>query len=60
MIPENIDRLHNSIKEYSTIKLIMEKNSNYVRASHKIKIADYHLMQTMFANLAAHKNILKV
>ena len=60
MIPENIDRLHNSIKEYSTIKLIMEKNSNYVRDSHRIRILDCHIMQTMLADLAAHKNILKV
>jgi hypothetical protein len=38
----------------------MEKNSSFVRDSQKIKIVDCHIMQTMLADLAAHKNILKV
>lgn len=58
--PENIDALHNSIKQYSTIKLIMEKNSTYVRDSQRVKIVDCHIMQIILADLAAHKNILKV
>ena len=38
----------------------MEKNSNYVRDSQRLKIVDCHIMQTMLSDLAAHRNILKV
>ncbi len=58
---KDIETLHNNIKQYTTIKLIMEKNSDYMRVdTQRVKIVDCQVMCIMLADLIAHKNILKV
>ena len=46
----NIQNMQNRIKEYSTIKHIMERNSDYIRVSDespKIKAIDCQILFTM-------------
>jgi len=51
------------IKEYSTIKQIMERNSDFIRlydTNQRIKTVDCKIMHTMMSDLMRYKTVMKV
>ena len=51
------------IKEYSTFKHILERNSDFVRLSDqspRIKTVDCYILYTMIQDAIRYKNVLKV
>ena len=60
---KNLHCFHLNIKEYSTIKHIMENNSDFIRPtpeSQRVKVVDCQVMNAMLQDLMAHKTVLKV
>jgi hypothetical protein len=52
-----------NIKEYSSIKHIMENNSDYIRPSpesQRVKVVDCQVMNAMLQDLMAHNTFLKI
>lgn len=59
----SVSQMHSQVKEYTVIKDILDRNSDYIRPteeSHRIKTIDCQILFTMLQDSMRHKTVLKV
>ena len=59
----NLGAIHKNIKEYSTLKKILERNSDFIKLNDdtpRVKTIDCSIMSTMINDALRNKTVLKV